>query len=181
MELTKSDIKAIARSQYRESTNFVKKLLAFLFSFFGIALLLAILIPDPYGAIPMFIILGFVVWKSFSMVKAEDVYLKKVTNEWEQGITPENLSHISKKDVAEVGLTRYVNSLNKKNFVVCLILAVFIIPCAFLPEPYDKVGMIIFLLPIFIYMIAIQLKEDRFVKDFVKRWESGEITFEVKQ
>jgi hypothetical protein len=112
----------------------------------------------------------------------EDKYVKLFDN-WElsNSLSP-TLEKINKNDVSAIARKRFVRSLNKKNLIVCLVLLIFVIPCVFLPEPYDKVGTIIFILPFFIYMIAIQLKEDSFVKDFVKQWESGEITFDgVKQ
>lgn len=89
---------------------------------------------------------------------------------------------LTKSDIEAIARKRYVKSISKKWLITAMILLVFMLPCLFLLEPFGKIFVVVLAIPAIAILLKYTRGEDLFVKDFIKRWESGEITFnkEVK-
>lgn len=83
---------------------------------------------------------------------------------------------LTKSDIEAIAQDRY-RTLIKKPLLFNFCLLLLLIPAAFIPSPWGGVIMIIIFTPTCYLFFKLMSKGDRFVKDFVKRWESGEITF----
>ena len=84
---------------------------------------------------------------------------------------------LTKSDIEAIARKRYVKSIGKKVLITTMILLVFMLPCLFLPEPFGKILVVVLAIPVIAILLKYTRGEDRFTKDFVQRWESGEITF----